>query len=224
MAGQNKKKTSKNAKSAKPTSPPKKKSQDAGEPIVGPRIIGGQLRGRKLEYSGDLRTRPMKDRLREAIFNLIGPSIRGKHALDLFAGTGALALEALSRGAGQATLIEQHHPTAEIIRRNLVTLGLENLAVVIPGNTFVWWKMQAKRGPMSIERPWAVFCSPPYEFFVSRVDEMLELVSGVMLAAPAESVVVVEADERFDFQKLPEPEAWDVRTYPPAVVGIYRKD
>ena len=69
-------------------------ASDSAGPIAGLRIIGGRLRGRKLHYSGDLRTRPMKDRLREAIFNLIGPAIRGKHAVDLFAGTGALALEA----------------------------------------------------------------------------------------------------------------------------------
>ena len=83
---------------------------DAVRPAAGLRIIGGEFRGRRLHYSGDRRTRPMKDRLREAVFNLIGPDIRGKHAIDLFAGTGALALESLSRGAKSATLIEQHHP------------------------------------------------------------------------------------------------------------------
>ncbi len=88
------------------------KGGDVG-PVTGLRIIGGEFRHRHLHYSGDLRTRPMKDRLREAIFNLIGPEIRGKHAIDLFAGTGALGLEAISRGAARATLIEQHHPTAE---------------------------------------------------------------------------------------------------------------
>ncbi len=59
------------------------------------RIIGGVHRGRKLEYSGDPRTRPMKDRVREAVFNLLGPDVAGKYVIDLFAGTGALGLEAL---------------------------------------------------------------------------------------------------------------------------------
>src|SRR6185369_13778531 len=81
-------------------------------PVVGLRIIGGKLRGRKLQYSGDLRTRPMKDRVREAVFNLLGPGVKGSHAIDLFAGTGALGLEAISRGAAQATLIERHLPTS----------------------------------------------------------------------------------------------------------------
>src|SRR5262249_42961688 len=86
--------------------------RDRSEAIV--RIIGGEYRGRKLQYSGDIRTRPMKDRVREALFNLIGPNVRGMHAIDLFAGTGALGLEAISRGAAGATFIERHYPTAEL--------------------------------------------------------------------------------------------------------------
>src|SRR5262245_47435808 len=73
-----------------------------------PRIIGGTLRGRKLLFAGDARTRPMKDRVREALFNLLADAVRGKHAIDLFAGTGALGLEAISRGASGATLVERH--------------------------------------------------------------------------------------------------------------------
>ena len=189
--------------------------------IAGLRIIGGSLRGRKLQYSGDLRTRPMKDRLREAVFNLIGPDIRGKLAIDLFAGTGALGLEAISRGADRAILIEQHFPTANLIRRNIADLGLDAQTEVIPGNTFIWWKMKGPAVPG--DRPWTVFCSPPYEFYAGRNAEMLELISTMLDAAPAESILVVEADARFDFQTLPDPTRWDVREYPPAVVGLYRK-
>lgn len=196
------------------------KPADAERSAVGLRIIGGLFRGRKLEYSGDLRTRPMKDRLREAVFNLIGPDIRGKHALDLFAGTGALGLEALSRGAQKATFIEQHYPTAAIIRKNIAVLHAEQQTDVVPGNTFIWWK---KRGTVLPETPWAVFCSPPYDFYVTRTGEMMELIAGLVQAAPPSSLFVVEADERFDFLTLPVPHAWTVRAYPPAVVGIYRK-
>src|SRR4051794_22495694 len=96
------------------TAPPR----DADEPIVGLRIIGGSFRGRKLKYSGDIRTRPMKDRVREAVFNLLGKQIAGSHAIDLFAGTGALGLEALSRGAARATFIERHFLTAKLIEEN----------------------------------------------------------------------------------------------------------
>jgi 16S rRNA (guanine966-N2)-methyltransferase len=199
---------------------PARPSRNAPEPVAGLRIIGGQYRGRRLNYSGDLRTRPMKDRLREAVFNLVGPSIVGQHAVDLFAGTGALGLEALSRGAARATLVEQHHPTADIIRQNVAILGAEQRAEVFVGNTFIWFRRKPSLG----DKPWTVFCSPPYDFYIDRADEMMELLTGLIDAAPAESVFVVEADARFDFATLPEPQAWDVRTYPPAVVGIYRKE
>src|SRR5271154_4383856 len=91
--------------------------------VAGLRIIGGRFRGRKLEYSGDPRTRPMKDRVREALFNLLSTAVKGKVAIDLFAGTGALGLEALSRGAARAVFIERHRPTAQTIGRNAAALG-----------------------------------------------------------------------------------------------------
>ena len=205
---------------------PERPGRDAAKTIAGVRIIGGRLRGRRINYSGDARTRPMKGRLREAIFNLIGPSIRGKHALDLFAGTGALALEAISRGADRATLIEQHFPTATLIRRNVAELGLEAQAEVVSANTFIW-RIKGSEVFISDESPfrtaWVVFCSPPYDFYVERTAEMLELIEGLIRSAPAESIFVVEADARFDFRLLPDPNDWDVRAYPPAVVGIFRK-
>ena len=186
---------------------------------IGLRIVGGRFRGRKLLYSGQIRTRPMKDRLRESVFNLIGTEISGTHAIDLFAGTGALGLEALSRKAAKATFIEQHYPTSDIIRKNIATLGMEEQTEIFTGNVFIW----AQRKPDLGTAPWLVFCSPPYEFYVSRTAEMLELINGLFKDAPANSIFLIEADERFDFTLLPEAEDWDVRTYQPAVIGMYRK-
>lgn len=184
-----------------------------------PRIVGGRLRGRKLLYSGDERTRPMKDRVREAVFNLLGHTVVGAHAIDLFAGTGALGLEAISRGATRATFIEQHFPTANLIRKNLTTLEVTEPVHVEPGNTFIW----ARRKPELGEQPWVVFCSPPYAFYVDRKAEMLELIGSLLERAPAGSSFVVEADSRFDFNELPQPDHWDVRTYPPATVAVLHK-
>ena len=100
-----------------------------------PRIIGGRFRGKRLAYSGDARTRPMKDRVREATFNLIGPVDATTLAIDLFAGTGALALEALSRGARDAILIERHFPTAKLIRQNAETLGVQDHCRIVTSDT-----------------------------------------------------------------------------------------
>jgi 16S rRNA (guanine966-N2)-methyltransferase len=202
---------------SKPSRPHRASSPD--DTATPPRIIGGQFRGRRLFYSGDLRTRPMKDRVREALFNLLGPDVRDTHAVDLFAGTGALGLEALSRGAAQATFIEQHFPTAEILKQNIALLEVTQVCRVVTGNTFAWFRGRPQLGPQR----WTIFSSPPYDFYVSRAEEMLALITGLMSSAPPGSLFAVEADERFDFALLPDPEQWDVRRYPPAVVGIWEK-
>lgn len=203
--------------------PSKQSEQDvASGPASRPmrlRIVGGKFRGRLIEYSGDERTRPMKDRVREAVFNLVGPRIIGKLAIDLFAGTGAIGLEALSRGAAQAIFLERHFPTAAIIRRNAAALGAEDLCRVQPADTFIW----ARRELPTEAMPWVVFCSPPFEFYRSRSEEMLSLLNRLWEAAPSKSLSVVEADGHFDFTTLPQPELWDVRSYPPAVVGLAEK-
>src|SRR5262245_42393338 len=189
------------------------------EPVVGLRISGGSLRGRKLQYSGDIRTRPMKDRVREAVFNLIGPGVVGTHAIDLFAGTGALGLEAISRGAARATLIERHLPTLELVKQNSAALGVSERATPVFGDAFLWTNAFV---PVD-QTPLVVFCSPPYEFYVDRHQAMLELVRRWIAIAPKGSQLVVEADERFDLAGLPQPEAWNSRVYAPATVAIYYK-
>jgi 16S rRNA (guanine(966)-N(2))-methyltransferase RsmD len=182
------------------------------------RIIGGRLRGRKLLYDGRRGTRPMKDRVRETLFNLVGPSVCGQHVIDLFAGTGALGLEAISRTARSATFVEQHFPTADLIQRNIDLLGLADVCQVQRGDTFVW------AGDLSglPETAWLVLCSPPYDFYVHKTGQMLALIDTFLQQAPGGSTIVVEADGRFDFQQLPRADQWDVRPYPPAVLGIYR--
>ncbi|NIL96752.1 MAG: SAM-dependent methyltransferase [Planctomycetales bacterium] len=188
-------------------------------PVQSPlRIIGGRLRGRKLLYSGRRDTRPMKDRVREALFNLVGPSVRGQHAIDLFAGTGALGLEAISRGARSATFVEQHIPTARLIQQNIELLGLTDACRVERGDAF-FWSSDLSGLPATA---WLVLCSPPYDFYVSRTEQMVALIDLFLQQAPAGSTIVVEADPRFDFQRLPHASQWDVRPYPPAVLGIYR--
>ena len=186
---------------------------------VGLRIIGGTMRGRKLRYSGDPGVRPMKDRVREAVFNLLGPAVKGKHAVDLFAGTGALGLESLSRGAAKATLVEQHFPTARILAENIETLGVGHQAELVTGNVFLKALWEDRLGTT----PWLVFCSPPYAFYEDRKDDMLNLVSSLIQEAPEQSIFVVESDERFDFGSLPDPELWQIRRYPPAIIGIFEK-
>jgi 16S rRNA (guanine966-N2)-methyltransferase len=180
------------------------------------RIIGGSLRGRPLAYSGDARTRPMKDRVREAVFNLVGPAVRGKVALDLFAGTGALGLEAISRGARSAVFIERHVPTARLIETNANNLGITPQVRVYASDTFFWLDHDWQPGP----EPLLIFCSPPYDLYVQDSERMRGLLETVIRRAPPGSIVVVEADERFDFRSLPAAPRWRIREYPPAVVAV----
>jgi len=185
------------------------------------RIIGGSLRGRSIQYSGDPRTRPMKDRLREAVFDVLATAVVGKHAIDLFAGTGALGLEALSRGAIRATLIERHFPSARLIEQNIASLAVGDRATVYAGDAFLWPKQPHDWASLR-QVPWLVLCSPPYAFFVERTAGMVSLISDLCQRAPADSEFVVEADQRFDFACLAELGTWDIREYSPAVVGFHR--
>lgn len=172
-----------------------------------------------MPYNGDPQTRPMKDRVREAIFNLIGPDIQDKHALDLFAGTGVVGFEAISRGAAKATMLERHFPTARSIRDNAELLDVKGRVEVAAGDSFVWVKRLKEAGPL----PWVVFCCPPYSLYIVRQADQLDMIDRLLRLAPPESIFVVESDERFDPALLPDAENWDVRNYPPTIVALYRK-
>ncbi|MGL4511831.1 MAG: RsmD family RNA methyltransferase [Lacipirellulaceae bacterium] len=223
----------------------KRREADRPAAPVDLRIIGGVFRGSKLAYEpfvqltgkrasstpAELVTRPMKNRVREAIFNLVGVEAQGKHAVDLFAGTGALGLEALSRGAARVTFIERHVPTAGVLRENIEGLGVVDRSELLVTSAFVWGVRDlGKKWPSEGDgAPWLVFVSPPYDFFLERQAEMLALVEGVLEHAPPDSLLVVEADQRFDFALLPgnvretrHDTGWDVREYHPAVVGVWR--
>jgi 16S rRNA (guanine966-N2)-methyltransferase len=145
--------------------------------------------------------------------------VRGKHAIDLFAGTGALGLEAISRGAVGATFAERHFPTAALIRESAAELGVEEVCTILPANVLLW----AKRLPPLPTVPWVVFSSPPYDLYVEQADAVLGLLSALVENSPGESLFCVEADERFDFGQLPSAGEWDVRRYPPAIVGVWQK-
>ena len=183
------------------------------------RIIGGHFRGRRLNYHGDPVVRPMKHRTRETIFNLVSTGCAGRHAIDLFAGTGALGLEAISRGSPSATFIEKHVPTARVVEANIRLLGVENQTEIVITSAFLWAKRDLPTFAAAADKPWLVFCSPPYAFYTQREAEMLDLIFRIRETAPLDSIVIVEAETPFDFVTLPG--EWDVRTYSPAVVGIW---
>jgi 16S rRNA (guanine966-N2)-methyltransferase len=118
------------------------------------RVIGGEFRSRRLKSVPGLATRPTPDRLRETLFNILAPRIVGAVFVDAYAGTGAVGIEALSRGAARCVFIESGRRAAEAIRENLHALGIEGRASVVAGKVVT-----------AIARQQAdiVFLDPPYE-------------------------------------------------------------
>src|SRR5919206_4033417 len=132
------------------------------------RIVAGTLGGRRLTAPPGRDTRPTSDRVREALFSILGP-VDGADVLDLFAGSGALGLEALSRGAAHATFVESDREACRTINRNLDKLGLEN-ATVLCQNVLTALRADARTG----SRYDLVLLDPPYRRFSSLQNAMIE--------------------------------------------------
>jgi 16S rRNA (guanine966-N2)-methyltransferase len=152
------------------------------------RIIAGEFRGRRLAAVKG-RIRPTSDRVREAIFNVLGPVVMEARVLDLFAGTGALSLEALSRGARNAVLVEDQGAALEVLRRNLAALGLENKVRVLPIPVQRALKKLAGQG----EQFTLVFLDPPYERGLA-LKTLAALQSSGLL--PPEAWIIAEHSQR----------------------------
>lgn len=118
------------------------------------RIIGGQWRGRRIRFPQRPGIRPTPDRVRETLFNWLALAVEGSHCLDLFAGSGALGLEALSRGAAAATFVESDRVAAERLREAISTLGSDR-AVVIQADAPRWLDGPPQRFDL-------VFLDPPF--------------------------------------------------------------
>ena len=117
------------------------------------RVIGGEFRSRLLKSLPGLDVRPTPDRLREALFNVLAPRLEGAVFADVYAGTGAVGIEALSRGAARAIFVEQNRNALGVIRANLKSLGLEGRAQLLQARA---------RAAFSALRADIVFLDPPY--------------------------------------------------------------
>lgn len=142
------------------------------------RVIAGTAGGRRLVTPKGRATRPTADRVREAVFSSLQPALPGARVLDLFAGSGALAIEALSRGAAAATLVESARPAVAAIRTNLETAGVADRATVVaaalPG------ALARCEGPFDL-----LLADPPYDLDREVLGEVLDRATA-LLAAGAE--------------------------------------
>src|SRR5260370_23172671 len=126
------------------------------------RVIAGIYRSRILKGLKGLALRPTSDRLRETLFNVLAPHIAGSRFVDLFAGTGAIGIEALSRGAAEVVFIENHAPAAALIRRNLESLGVRSGVTVLAVDALRGLALLASRKQPSAHGHNSIFLDPPY--------------------------------------------------------------
>jgi 16S rRNA (guanine966-N2)-methyltransferase len=152
------------------------------------RVVAGELRGRRLRSVPGMSSRPTGEKVREALFGILGDRVAGAHVLDLFAGTGALAIEALSRGAADAVLVEPSPAAVGVIRANLADLGLDDRTVVRRTRAESWLRTQ-RDGPFDV-----VLLDPPYASPVGYVAGILARLARTALAEGA--VVALEAATR----------------------------
>ncbi len=139
------------------------------------RVIGGEFRSRRLKSLPGLETRPTPDRLRESLFSILTPRIAGAVFLDAYAGTGAVGIEALSRGAGHAIFVDKRRAAVEVIRQNLRELGIIDRAEVFCGKA----TQVIERLPADI-----VFLDPPYEL-EQEYEKALQLARGLVIVQHA---------------------------------------
>jgi len=125
------------------------------------RVVAGVAGGRPLRAPAGRRVRPTSERVREALFNALGSldAVEGATVVDLFAGTGALGIEALSRGAAEATFVEADGPAVQAVRDNLTATGLADRARGVHADVFRYLASSAERPPFDI-----AFADPPYAF------------------------------------------------------------
>jgi 16S rRNA (guanine966-N2)-methyltransferase len=151
------------------------------------RIVGGQFRGRALATPGDDRTRPTSDRVRESVFNILAHgidrfTIEGVRVLDLFAGTGALGVEALSRGATYCLFVEEDADARGTIRRNVEAFGLTGVTKIFRRDAITLGPAE-NRGKFGL-----VFLDPPYGKGLAE-RALASAVAGAWLAPDAVAVI-----------------------------------
>jgi 16S rRNA (guanine(966)-N(2))-methyltransferase RsmD len=149
------------------------------------RIIGGTAKGRRLATLRSWALRPTPDRVREALFNILGSRVVGARVLDLFAGSGAVGLEALSRGASAAVFVEAHEAACRLIERNLQACGLQERAEVWQADVLeALTRLRARGASFDL-----VFLDPPYRSALGDAT-LQRLGDGALLAA--DGLVVAE--------------------------------
>jgi len=181
------------------------------------RVVAGSAKGRKLYVPKGVDIRPTSDRVKEAIFNIIGPEVKDKNILDLFAGTGNLAIEALSRGAHRAYLVDSSPRAIDAIQKNLKVTDLQDKAVVLKADA----DKALKRFIKDKQEFDLIFLDPPYRISVSFLDAiLLTLATGIL---KHEGLLVLEHSAKDKPKPVEGLEIISTRIYGDTAVTFYRK-
>ncbi len=181
------------------------------------RVIAGIAKGRRLYSPKGKAIRPTSDRVKEAIFNIIGPGVKNKNVLDAFAGTGGLGIEALSRGAQAAYFIDSAAPAIELTNKNLEITGLQGYAVVIRADVNKALKNLVKKG-LKFD---LIFLDPPYRISVSFLDAILFMLSSSLLST--DGLLILEHSIKTKIKPVAGLEIDSTRSYGDTAVTFYRK-
>ena len=175
------------------------------------RIVAGTLRGRKVSCVVHPGMRPTPQAVRESLFSILGNAVPGRPFYDVFAGTGVVGLEAISRGATRAVLIEKDTRQANDMEGYARRFGVADKVQVLRMDAYRW----AERWIPPIGGPVTLFLSPPFgDIEPGKVEPFLRLVTELLAKAADDSVLVIQAEEGFPLDALPGgPDAWDVRRY-----------
>jgi 16S rRNA (guanine966-N2)-methyltransferase len=181
------------------------------------RIVSGLLRGRKLTCNVEPGMRPMPDRVREALFSILTSEIAARPFFDLFAGTGAIGMEGLSRGATPVTFVEFNGKTAAEINRHIREFGVADKAIVMKADVYRW----ASRWAPPAE-PLTMFLGPPFPDLVHRQQELMDVVAVLLTKLPPDSVLVIQTEKAFDEGLLPQTARWSHRNYGRNRLSLWR--
>jgi 16S rRNA (guanine966-N2)-methyltransferase len=183
--------------------------------IVSPvRIIAGEFRGRQLLAPQGTNTRPITDRAKQSLFDILTPYLTDANVYDVFSGTGSLGLESLSRGAKFASFFEIDRSAIARLSQNLAALQVSDRARVVPGDVFRWFDLSVRR-PDSTNASGAdiVFLDPPYRFLRDHSDEILQLALNMTHSHLQPQSVVVFRHDGKDQLVLPNLERFDLREF-----------
>jgi 16S rRNA (guanine966-N2)-methyltransferase len=173
------------------------------------RIIAGEFRSRPLLPPTGNITRPITDRVKQSVFDIVNPWLENAIIYDLFAGTGSLGLECLSRGAASATFFESDPSALDHLKKNIANLSVQSRAKIVTSDLFKWFASTKEL----TQRADVIFLDPPYAFLKDRPEDLKTLATQIATKHLAPKGLVIFRHDAADTLNLPPLHPLDTRNY-----------